>query len=120
MVREHFKESTRIILSQLKELHTGIQSIHIDDKYVPNKVSHQKIWTNTIVENAFIPTIEDQDIKDIMAVDVNSELKLLLLLGIGVFVNQPNTKYMEIIKKMAINQQLYMIIAQSDYIYGTN
>lgn len=120
MIKEQFKDSTKLILSQLKDMYSNIQSIHMDDKYIPNKVSHQKIWCGDIVENAFIPTIEETIIKDIMAVDVNADLKLLLLLGIGVFVNQPNIKYMEIIKKMAVNQYLYMIIAQSDYIYGTN
>jgi hypothetical protein len=120
MIKEQFKDSTKAILSQLKDLYASIQSIVMEDKYIPNKVSHQKIWVGDIVENAFIPTIEESIIKDIMAVDVSSDLKLLLLLGIGVFVNQPNIKYMEIIKKMAVNQYLYMIIAQSDYIYGTN
>jgi hypothetical protein len=120
MIKEQFKDSTKDILSQLQTLHSTIQPIFIDDKYIPNKVSHQTLWIGSVVENAFIPTIEESIIKDIMAVDVNADLKLLLLLGIGVFVNQPNIKYMEIIKKMAVNQYLYMIIAQSDYIYGTN
>jgi hypothetical protein len=120
MIKEQFKDSTKDILSQLQTLHSTIQPIFIDDKYIPNKVSHQTLWIGSVVENAFIPTIEESIIKDIMAVDVNADLKLLLLLGIGVFINQPNIKYMEIIKKMAVNQYLYMIIAQSDYIYGTN
>jgi hypothetical protein len=120
MIKEQFKDSTKAILSQLKSLYSTIQPIFIDDKYIPNKVSHQNLWIGSVVENAFIPTIEESIIKDIMAVDVNADLKLLLLLGIGVFVNKPNIKYMEIIKKMAVNQYLYMIIAQSDYIYGTN
>ena len=29
-------------------------------------------------------------------------------------------KYLEIIKTMASNQDLFMIVASSDYIYGTN
>ena len=51
----------------------------------------------------------------------------LLLMGIGVFVKQntndidkDNIKYMEIMKKLAEDQKLYLIIASSDYIYGTN
>jgi hypothetical protein len=120
MIKEQFKDSTKAILSQLQILYSTIQPIFIEDKYIPNKVAHQTLWIGSVIENAFIPTIEESIIKDIMAVDVNADLKLLLLLGIGVFVNKPNIKYMEIIKKMAVNQYLYMIIAQSDYIYGTN
>jgi hypothetical protein len=45
----------------------------------------------------------------------------LLLLGIGVFTNQlDNADYIEIMKDLAVQQKLYMIIASSDYIYGTN
>jgi putative heme iron utilization protein len=36
------------------------------------------------------------------------------------FVNDPNIRYMEIMKKLAQEQKLYIIIADSDYIYGTN
>jgi len=42
------------------------------------------------------------------------------MMGIGVFVNHDNIAYTEIMKKMADEQKLYMIIATSDYIYGTN
>ena len=91
-------------------------------QYIPNTSEHQSHWNRTgkLVQNAFKPDIDDNCICDIMALDVSSQLKLLLLLGIGMFVNQPNIKYMEIMKKLATNQQLFLIIASSDYIYGTN
>ena len=41
-------------------------------------------------------------------------------MGIGVFTNHKSIEYTEIMKKMADQQKLYMIIASSDYIYGTN
>ena len=41
-------------------------------------------------------------------------------MGIGVFINHENIKYTEIMKKLADDQKLFMIIASSDYIYGTN
>jgi hypothetical protein len=42
------------------------------------------------------------------------------MMGIGVFMNHENITYVEIMKKLADEQKLYMIIASSDYIYGTN
>jgi hypothetical protein len=42
------------------------------------------------------------------------------MMGIGVFVEQENKEYVEIMKKLADQQKLYLIIASSDYIYGTN
>ena len=62
-----------------------------------------------------------------MLLNINKAWKILLLMGIGVFVKQnandvdkDNIKYMEIMKKLAEDQKLYLIIASSDYIYGTN
>ena len=57
-----------------------------------------------------------------MALDIDDDKKMLLLLGIGVFMdeNTANLRYMEIMKKLAYEQKLFVILASSDYIYGTN
>ena len=41
-------------------------------------------------------------------------------MGIGVFTNNHDNNYTEIMKQLAIQQKLYLIIASTDYIYGTN
>ena len=41
-------------------------------------------------------------------------------MGIGVFIDHKNEQFTEIMKQLANNQRLYLIIASSDYIYGTN
>ena len=41
-------------------------------------------------------------------------------MGIGVFCEGNDVKYKEIMKKLAQEEKLYLIIASSDYIYGTN
>ncbi len=51
---------------------------------------------------------------------VDNLWKVLLMMGIGVFVNHDNITYTEIMKKLADEQRLYIIIANSDYIWGTN
>ena len=52
--------------------------------------------------------------------DVDDSWKILLLMGIGVFAQGFNIAYMEIMKKLAEQQKLYLIIASDDFIYGTN
>ena len=52
--------------------------------------------------------------------NVDDIWKILLLMGIGVFVEHENGDYTQIMKDLAMNQHLYMIIASSNYIYGTN
>ena len=46
--------------------------------------------------------------------------KLLLLMGIGVFSTHSSSQYIEIMKDLAKSKKLYLIIASSDFIYGTN
>jgi hypothetical protein len=76
---------------------------------------------NNFIENAFVSIIDEVVVKEIMALDVSSQLQLLLLLGIGVFdISNKNITYMEIMKRLATEQKLFLIIASSDYIYGTN
>lgn len=43
-------------------------------------------------------------------------------MGIGMFLREENAnpRYLEIMKKLAYQQNLYLILASSDYIYGTN
>jgi len=122
MEKNHFSKETKEIMNQIALLQAHIKTVSMESKYIPNMKQHQSIWipNGEIVENAFVPTIEDEIVKEIMLINVDNQLKLLLLLGIGVFVNQPNIQYMEIMKRMAVQQKLYIIIAQSDYIYGTN
>ena len=52
--------------------------------------------------------------------DVEDYWKLLLLMGIGVFSAHKSVRYTEIMKKLAQEHKLFMIIASTDYIYGTN
>jgi hypothetical protein len=110
------------LMREIDELQKQIKYISLDSQYVPNTCMHQKIWapSDEIHEDAFVPSISEDVIRDIMATDISTPLKMLSLIGIGIFMENPNPKYIEIIKNLAINQKLYMIIASSDYIYGTN
>ena len=52
--------------------------------------------------------------------DVDDHWKLLLMMGIGVFAAHDSDRYTEVMKQLAQEQKLYLIIASTDYIYGTN
>ena len=61
------------------------------------------------------------DIEKILMIDdIDDYWKILLMMGIGVFISHKSIKYMEIMKRLASTQSLYLIIASSDFIYGTN
>jgi hypothetical protein len=119
---ERLSNDAKALLSEINKLRKEIKMVSLDPMYVPNTKPHQDIWTPTgeIYSNAFLPTIDEETTRYIMSLDIENNLKVLLLLGIGMFMENPNIKYMEIMKKLADEQRLFIIIASSDYIYGTN
>jgi len=104
---------------RLCEATSRLQPVHLDKKYIPNSDKHKKFW-NKENTNAFTSDIDDHIVEDIMLLTVKNEWKILLMMGIGVFTKHNSIRYMEIMKKLAEKQKLYLIIASSDYIYGTN
>lgn len=107
---------------KLNTLRMMIKSVSLNETFVPNKALHIKKWTDeSVITNAFTSDIDEDTVISIMLLkDVEDNWKILLLLGIGVFTSHKNPTYTEIMKKLADEQKLYMIIATSDYIYGTN
>jgi hypothetical protein len=110
------------LTQEVTSLRLMIKSATLNDAFVPNKKMHLDKWAEGIDTNgAFTSHIDEQTVSDIMALKgVDNLWKVLLMMGIGVFINHENITYTEIMKKMADGQKLYMIIASSDYIYGTN
>ena len=110
------------LTNQLDILKSMIKVATLNETFVPNKPHHIKKWAEHMnATNAFSSNIEEETILEIMLLTgVEDSWKVLLLMGIGVFTTHKNTTYTEIMKKLADQQKLYIIIASSDYIYGTN
>jgi hypothetical protein len=106
----------------IEELKNMIRSASLNDVFIPNKLAHIEKWAEGVKTSAaFTSNIDEQTISSIMLLkDVDDSWKVLLLLGIGVFTEHKSIAYTEIMKKLADKQLLYLIIADSDYIYGTN
>jgi hypothetical protein len=107
---------------EINSLREMVKSASLNDAFIPNKKMHLDKWTTSLnTQNAFTSHVDEQIVCDIMALKgVENSWKVLLMMGIGVFINHENIAYTEIMKKLADEQKLYMIIASSDYIYGTN
>ena len=116
----------RAFTNKINELKAYIQPASVPMLYVPNSKEHMEryiIHDQTLSNkvNAFTSDISDDIVEEIMLLnDVEVSWKILLLLGIGVFAEHKSIKYTEIIKRLAEDQRLYLIIATDDYIYGTN
>ena len=121
--KEHESVESISIKAEIDALKMMIKCAELNETFIPNKSMHIRKWapynTNEI-NTIFTSDIDEKTIMEIMMLsDVNDTWKILLLMGIGVFASQ-SIIYTEIMKKLADQQKLYIIIASSDYIYGTN
>lgn len=106
---------------QIDTLRGMVKSTSLNDVFIPNTIDHLKYWSEKKERsNEFSSKIEEDTVEKIMLLDIDSMWKILLLMGIGVFTTHKDDKYTEIMKELANKQLLYMIVASSDYIYGTN
>ena len=110
---------------KLSVLRESMQTIVLNPTYVPNTRDHLYKYAAKMnpgnITNAFTCTISEDTVEQIMRIsDVEDYWKLLLLMGIGVFSEHKSVRYTEIMKKLAQEHKLFMIIASTDYIYGTN
>jgi hypothetical protein len=115
------------LIREIETYRQMIKNVSLNETFVPNKLHHIKKWAENVgvgidvASKAFTSNIEESLVNDIMLLNgIEDTWKILLMMGIGVFINHENIKYTEIMKKMADEQRLYLIIASSDYIYGTN
>jgi len=116
------KNSLNKITEEINKYRSLIKQATLNDTFIPNKKNHLEKWApEPNIQNTFAGSVDEKIIGDIMALNgIDNLWKVLLMMGIGVFINHDNITYTEIMKKLADEQKLYIIIASSDYIYGTN
>jgi len=106
---------------KLEELRAKMCKVELDKEFVPNTLDHLTRYNRADwLGKSFASDIPETVVEKIMLLDVDAMWKILLLMGIGVFTNHTSRDYVAIMKELAQNQQLYLIIASTDYIYGTN
>jgi len=115
------KEYQMAFIEKVRQLKSRLSDVQLKRKYIPNSEEHFKLWCDkSKSKKGFVSDLDDDVVQKIMLLDIQKEWKVLLMMGIGVFTTHDNLKYVDIMKKMAEQQKLYLIIASSDYIYGTN
>ena len=123
-----FSPEVRRLQEKIDELRRQVKWGALNDMFVPNRTEHLKRWAPQLTEDAiaaaapFTSRVEPEDVERIMVLPIENIWKVLLMMGVGVMTEQSNSNktYTEIMKDLAQNQQLYLIIASTDYIYGTN
>jgi len=127
--KENYSPEIKQLIETIQEMKGAIHHISLDKHFIPNTKPHQNIWWDLdhYVSNAYVPSVDEETVKEVMILNISMQQKLLLLMGIGVFDSDTHdsaspdfVRYREIIKKKCSEQRLYLIIAKSDFIYGIN
>ena len=111
------------VMKDIKDLEQCIKTVELEKQYIPNSDTHMRRFNVTIDGTQFPYTsdISEDIVEKIMLIDDIEDIwKILLMMGIGAFMLHTSDSYIEIMKYLAQEQKLFMIIASSDYIYGTN
>ena len=112
---------------QLDKLNKSLKTITLPYIYIPNTKDHYlKYHPNHEYSESDIFTcvLDETVVQNILKLDINNIYKILLLQGIGVFSTyKPNNDYNvyeSLVKQLADEKELFVVIADSDYIFGVN
>jgi hypothetical protein len=108
---------------KLQLLNEQVKRTALHDLFIPNRPAHLEKWCKDkeyLDKKPWSCDIQDSYVEKIMLLHIESHWKILLLMGIGAITDHKNAAYNEVMKELAQDQKLFLIIASSDYIYGTN
>tara|TARA_B100000963_G_scaffold312261_1_gene289598 strand:- start:755 stop:2476 length:1722 start_codon:yes stop_codon:yes gene_type:complete len=101
-----------------------LKSVSLNEEYIPNYKQHFEKFHETLSYSDYdlwSSQIDEVKLEEILMIeDLEPIFKLTLMIGIGVLHNDLPKKYNEQVKELSIEQKLFMVIADEDYIYGTN
>lgn len=113
------------LMNKITELQRTIKTVELSPMFVPNRNEHLERYASRVSikkgTRPFTCDITEDIVEKIMLInDVDVKWKMLLLMGIGVFASHKSIDYIEVMKELAYQKKLFLIIATSDFIYGTN
>ena len=125
-------ESTSIdkLYQKINSLNSQLKHISLPYEFIPNTLDHYKKYTNNNIEyhdsDVYTSSIDDDTIMTIMNLTIDIKYKITLLMGIGLFIDENNYEsedykvYINIVKQLTEDKRLYVVIANTDYIFGVN
>jgi uncharacterized protein (UPF0303 family) len=115
-------EETETLKENIQHLREQLFHVSLNATYIPNRKEHQEKWnpSKKINDSSFTSDLSEQHVKDIMEMEIPVPYKVLILMGVGVLIQQEVKEYEELVKQLADEQKLFLILTSSDFIYGTN
>ena len=125
MKEQRFDPITKQLIEEIEGLERSLKDIQLNPLYIPNTRPHYDKWVNSKIKfensNVFTGDVDESFVRKIMNLSIETNYKILLLMGIGVFNNHSEKDdYNDIMKELADQKKLVFMIAGSEYINGTN
>lgn len=118
--------------SEIRALESQFKRMQLPQALIPNSFEHLNKYHSSGVSHLypshykehfkpFSSTLSERDIEKVITLkDVEQSTQFLLLCGIGIVCSSMTNEYNALISEFATRQKLFMVIASSDYIFGTN
>ena len=122
MKEQRFDAATKALIQEADILEKMLKPVQLHPSYIPNSREHFDKWTtdmNYATSGAFTSHLDETYVKKIMNLEVDISYKILILIGVGVF-NPQASDYNDLMKELSEQKKLGVILASSDFIYGTN
>lgn len=122
MKEQRFDTATKTLIQEADTLEKMLKPVQLHPSYIPNSREHFDKWTtdlNFATSGAFSSHLDESYVKKIMNLEVDISYKILILMGVGVF-NPQASDYNDLMKELSEQKKLGVILASSDFIYGTN
>jgi hypothetical protein len=121
MGENRVSDDVKRLQHELMRLQSSIKPIVLPDKFIPNKYDHLKRFDHLDkLSMAYTSSVEPEIIEKVLGLEVDTAWKVMLMMGIAVFVKDVNPKYMEIVKELTSKEKMFAVFATKDFIFGTN
>ncbi len=121
MGENRVSDDVKRLQSELGRLQSSIKPITLPDKFIPNKYDHLKRFEKLDkLSSAYTSDVDPDIIEKVLGLEVDNAWKVMLMMGIAVFVKDVNPKYMEIVKELTSKEKMFAVFATKDFIFGTN
>jgi hypothetical protein len=111
------KPEVKLLKEEIKRLTAALKPVNLPESYIPNTEAHKRRFGNTA---GFCSNIDADAAATVLAIEgLPDNYSILFLMGIGV-MSHAHPQYLALVKSMLDENRLFMVVADQDFLWGTN
>ena len=111
------KPEVKLLKEEIKRLTAALKPVNLPECYIPNTEAHKRRFGNTA---GFCSNIDADAAATVLAIEgLPDNYSILFLMGIGV-MSHAHPEYLALVKSMLDENKLFMVVADQDFLWGTN